>query len=187
MRPFAVLPAALFCLLAIAGCGGGEDAETPDGAAAHSDTLASANSAAGTVGPSAPDDGDSVTVTLFMVETGNDSGKGTRIGCGDLLVEKRVRVPEGEHLLAETMRALIAPENDGPENFVAGKDVRLERAEISGGVARVYLAGVIPLAGVCDHPRVEQQLLRTAAQFPGVDSAIVYIGGERLEEYLSLK
>lgn len=184
MRFLSVFPAALLFLLAAAGCGGEEEKERADGVAVHSDSIAAQDSAAAA---QEKEGDDSVTVTLFMVETGNDSGQGTPIGCGDLLVERRVRIPKGENLLAGTMRALIAPENDGPENFVAGKDVKLESAEISGGVARVYLAGVIPLSGVCDHPRVEQQLLRTAAQFAEVDSAIVYIGGERLEEYLSLR
>lgn len=188
MRFLSAFPAALLFLLvflAAAGCGGEGEKEKAGGVAVHSDSIAAPDSAAAQ--EEKEEGGDSVTVTLFMVETGNDSGKGTPIGCGDLLVERRVRIPKGENLLAGTMRALIAPENDGPENFVAGKDVKLERAEISGGVARVYLAGVIPLSGVCDHPRVEQQLLRTAAQFAEVDSALVYIGGQRLEEYLSLR
>lgn len=192
MRFLFAFPAALLSLLvflAAAGCGGEGEKEKADGAAVHSDSIAAPDSAAA-VQEEKEEGGDSVTVTLFMVETGNDSrdsGKGMPIGCGDLLVERRVRIPKGDNLLAGTMRALIAPENDGPENFVAGKDVKLERAEISGGIARVYLAGVIPLSGVCDHPRVEQQLLRTAAQFAEADSAIVYIGGQRLEEYLSLR
>lgn len=189
MRFLSVSPAAFLSLLvflAAVGCGAEGEKEKAGGVAVHSDSIAGPDSAAAAQ-EEKEEGGDSVTVTLFMVETGNDSGEGTPIGCGDLLVERRVRIPKGDNLLAGTMRALIAPENDGPGNFVAGKDVKLERAEISGGVARVYLAGVLPLSGVCDHPRVEQQLLRTAAQFAEVDSAIVYIGGQRLQEYLSLR
>lgn len=141
------------------------------------------------VGDSVPDSSSSdlTTVTLFMVESAGDSGRKDTFGCGDLLVEKAYRVAKGGNLLAATMRALLAPQNDGPGNFVAGDQIRLDSATLEWGIARVYLSGVIPLAGVCDHPRVSEQLRRTALQVPDVDSVMIYIGSETLDQYLSLQ
>jgi len=122
-----------------------------------------------------------------MVESAGDSARKDTFGCGDLLVEKAHTVAKGGNLLAATMRALIAPQNDGPGNFVAGDQIRLDSATLEGGIARGYLSGGIPLAGICGHPRVSEQLRRTALQFPEVDSALIYIGSETLDQYLSLQ
>lgn len=190
---------ALCVLLFFSGCGdGGKDVRnSPDGVAVyrlpdsseHFDGGVNADSHSAANIPAAGQSSvDSVSVLLFMVEASGDSGKGLTFGCGDILVGRKYRVRNGETLqvvLQETFRALLAPENAGPQNFVVG--ARLDSVAVAGRIAQVYLGGRIILAGVCDHPRVEEQLRRTATQFPGIDSAVIYVGTERLEDYLRLK
>ena len=49
--------------------------------------------------------------------------------------------------------------------------------EQNGNTANVFLRGSIKLGGVCDTPRFQKQLERTATQFDGVDFARFYLNG----------
>jgi hypothetical protein len=47
------------------------------------------------------------------------------------------------------------------------------------------LSGDLSLGGVCDTPRLRQQLRQTLLQFPQVDQVELFINGEPLEDVLS--
>jgi hypothetical protein len=49
-------------------------------------------------------------------------------------------------------------------------------------VAIIRIRGTLPVAGVCDEPRIEEQIKATARQFRGVRSVRVFLNGERLSD-----
>ena len=55
-------------------------------------------------------------------------------------------------------------------------------AVISRGVAIVRIRGTLPVAGVCDQPRIEEQIRATARQFSGVRGVRVLLNGESLAD-----
>lgn len=83
------------------------------------------------------------------------------------------------------MTKLLARQSD-EKRYTTVEGLQLDTVVIQRPV-RVYLRGHPRLRGVCDHPRIRQQLYRTARQLPGVDSVRFYINGRTLDEVLSLK
>lgn len=186
---FIPLVPALATSLILAGCGeSGDRGDSAVRIARDSSGAASIDSSDNTT-ESGEAESDSVTITLFMAEP-SDSDRFTNdetFGCGDVLAGETRTIPKQGSPLEGAVRALLAPENDGPTNYVAGGSVVLDSATVRDGIARIYLQGHFALAGVCDHPRIQEQLRATALQFPEVDSVMVFVGSERLEDYLSLK
>ena len=43
------------------------------------------------------------------------------------------------------------------------------------------------IGGVCDHPRIEEQLYATILQNEQIEEVDIFINGESLQDYLSLK
>lgn len=131
------------------------------------------------------------SVSLYGVIL-NDAGlNGEVLGCGDSLVpvknyrsERFKEVNEG--LITETMSELFALTNEdiGGEPvdgalFTAAyqPDLVVEGVEVNGNVANVFLSGNISMGGVCDTPRFEKQLERTATQFKNIEFVRFYLNG----------
>ena len=123
-----------------------------------------------------------------MLDDGGESGEA--IGCGDSLVpvvhytsEEFSKVNEG--LIVEALRGLLSLTNDGMDEFGNGllytaayqPNLLVDGIEQNGNTANVFLRGSIKLGGVCDTPRFQKQLERTATQFDGVDFARFYLNG----------
>jgi hypothetical protein len=70
----------------------------------------------------------------------------------------------------------------GLGNYWAGENLRVQSAVIGAGVATIRIRGRLPVAGVCDEPRIEEQIKATARQFRGVRSVRVLINGQRLSD-----
>lgn len=170
------LPLALLGLLLVSGCG----AERPTPGAPPHPSTGEAEPA-----PSAEPEADA-TSSIFLVRLGPFDDAGETFGCGDRLERVSRTIPAGGDPLAAALGALFAaPDGDRLTNHVQGLSV--ESIERDAGVARVYLSGPLALRGVCDHPRVEQQLRRTALHLPGIDSVALFLDGEPLAEVLSLR
>ncbi len=127
-----------------------------------------------------------VQFDLFLVALGPTDVKGEPIGCGDFLV----RVPSGGTLvntrLESALSALLqAEDTDVLVNRVRRPDLVLESVIVEHDKATVRFEGPFRIGGVCDHPRIEMQLRRTAEQF--ADSVEFFVGDETLESFLSLK
>ncbi|HLJ69610.1 MAG TPA: GerMN domain-containing protein, partial [Chloroflexota bacterium] len=58
---------------------------------------------------------------------------------------------------------------------------------IRNGRAVINLRGKLNLRGVCDNPRVEAQLKRTAFQFPTVHSVAIFVNSVPLWKVLSTR
>lgn len=131
-----------------------------------------------------------VTIYLVAIEDNGISGK--KIGCDDSLVP--VEVPSDSSLESpwNAIETLLRVDADvvndlGLYNALDQSDLELVKFEIRDNFAKVYLEGEMMLGGVCDTPRIEEQLYATIFQGDQFDEVEFYINGELLEDYLSLK
>lgn len=124
-------------------------------------------------------------VKVYLVALDDKGKRGRRIGCDDSLVAvTREVAATGTPLKAAVEELLAVPREfeGGLGNYWAGENLRVQSAVISRGVATIRIRGVLPVAGVCDEPRIEEQIKATARQFRGVRSVRVFLNGERLSD-----
>lgn len=123
-------------------------------------------------------------VKVFLVALDDRGRRGRRIGCDDSLVPVTRNVTAaGTPLTAAVEELLALPrEFEGLNNFWAGEGLRVQSAAIGAGVATIRIRGTLPVAGVCDQPRIEEQIKATALQFRGVRSVRVFLNGQRLAD-----
>ncbi|MGH2720547.1 MAG: GerMN domain-containing protein [Actinomycetota bacterium] len=111
-------------------------------------------------------------------------------GCGDAVQAADRDVPAAEPPLEAAIRALLAERTGsdptaGSYSVFNASSLTLESAALAGGTATIRLRGELRLGGVCDGPRVEGQLSRTARQFPEVTAVEVFVNGVPLADVLS--
>jgi hypothetical protein len=124
-------------------------------------------------------------VKVFLVALDDKGRRGRRIGCDDSLVPVTRRVPAAGAPLRAAVEELLALPREyegGLGNYWAGEGLRVESAAVSAGVATVRIRGTLPVAGVCDEPRIEEQIKATARQFRGVRGVRVFLNGQRLSD-----
>ncbi len=128
----------------------------------------------------------------------SDNGKqGKKIGCDDSLVYLTKTNPSpSSQPLNEAFKFLFGLETQSfsdsayPETELTniiysvqrteGKKVLFfDRAELAGPIAKIYLTGSMgSIGGVCDEPRVIEQISGTALQFPEVKTVEVYLNNQ---------
>jgi len=128
-------------------------------------------------------------VKVYLVALEDDGKAGRRIGCGDSLVPvtRTVNAQGGAVLKAALEELLAVPhEYDGRlRNFWRGDNLRVGGVSLRNGLATVRITGEGPfIAGVCDAPRITEQIRATARQFPGVRRVAVFVNGRTLESAL---
>ncbi len=124
-------------------------------------------------------------VKVYLVALDDKGKRGRRIGCDDSLVPvTRTVAATGTPLKAAVEELLLIPREyeGGLGNYWAGENLRVQSAVISAGVATIRVRGTLPVAGVCDEPRIEEQIKATARQFRGVRSVRVFLNGQRLSD-----
>lgn len=122
-------------------------------------------------------------VKVFLVAVDDRGSRGRNIGCGDSLVPVTRTVSAAAVPLKAAVEELLALPRDyegGLGNYWAGEGLRVQSAAISGGAATIRIRGTLPVAGVCDVPRIQEQINATARQFRGVRSVRVFLNGQRL-------
>jgi spore germination protein GerM len=124
-------------------------------------------------------------VKVYLVAV-NDKGKsGKKIGCDDSLVAVIREVPKTQRVLKAALEDLIAiPHEFNPllGNYVFGPDLKLKSATIKGGTATIRFSGAISVAGICDEPRITEQIIATAKQFSTVKRVRVFVGDQTLKD-----
>ena len=136
-------------------------------------------------------------IFLVDLEAGGQGAEGS-FGCGDRL--RAVRVPvfdaAGEGVpgnVAAAVRALLEAEGGpgtpgGLYNALARSRLEVEAVEeiLAGeGIYRVRLTGELRPGGVCDHPRIAEQLRATAEAVEGVGEAELWLDGRPVEQVLA--
>ncbi len=127
------------------------------------------------------------TTTVQIALIALNKGK---VGCGDDVAMVERVIPQTQARLTAALRELLGLKVQtygaaGLYNALYQSDLRVERVELKDGVAQIDLAGQMKLGGVCDSPRVQAQLGRTATQFASVKSVKVTVNGKPLEGLLS--
>ncbi len=127
----------------------------------------------------------SVNIYLVAYEGSNLSGK--TIGCNDILtpITKNVSV-ENNEVESALNELLITKDSEVLKNFVKGPSLLVYQVTIANGIADVYLKGDFHISGVCDIPRIKEQLYETAKQFSDIKKVKFYVNNETLESYLSI-
>lgn len=127
-------------------------------------------------------------VKVYLVAV-NDAGKsGKKIGCDDSLVAVTRTIKATATPLKAALQELVAgpSERDGElGNYVFGPDLKVKSVSLSKGTATIRFSGQISVAGVCDMPRITEQIEATAKQFPTVKRVRVYVGKRTLQDAIS--
>lgn len=134
-----------------------------------------------------------VKIYLVALGDGTVSGPTTdQIGCGDTVVGVDREVPYTPAPLRAALTELLSLHDrnygeSGLYNSLYRSHLSIDSLAIDKGIATIKLVGTHQLGGVCDNPRFEAQLIRTALQFPSVTKAEYFINGVALKNVLSLK
>lgn len=131
-------------------------------------------------------------VKIALIAVGDEGKSGSQIGCGDSIVLVNQDVPKTQAVLKAALEKLFALKSQyfgesGLYNALYQSNIRVEHVAIANGKAAINLSGQLQLGGVCDNPRVEEQIRHTALQFPTVTSVAVFLNGKSLESQLSEK
>lgn len=132
-------------------------------------------------------------VKVYLVVVGDDGYSGKRIGCGDSLVAVTRTINKSTTPLKAALEELLAmpreTKRDLPKedlgNYVFGPDLKLSSVSISKGTATIRFSGAISVAGICDEPRITEQIEATAKQFPTVKRVKVFVGNRTLRYAIS--
>lgn len=129
-------------------------------------------------------------VKIYLVAL-DDKGKlGKKIGCGDSLVAVTRTIPAtsgGLKAAIEELLSFRSEDTDKLQNFwTVGESLTLKSVSIKKGTATINITGEGPtVAGVCDEPRVVEQIEATARQFPSVKRVKVFVNGKPLADVIS--
>ena len=132
---------------------------------------------------------ESTMVRIYLVKPDDNGVVGKKIGCGDRLVYVSEEVI-GEDLIKATIEKLLETKqvnNEGLYSAFENSNLIVEKIKYKDQVAFVYLTGSLELSGVCDNPRIENQLRSTVLQFSNISQVEVFVNGVNLEEILSQK
>lgn len=131
-------------------------------------------------------------VNIYVVALEDSGISGKKIGCEDSLVPIEVETESSLEFPWNALEALLslspgALENSGFYTAFHQADLELVKYETNDLKAQVYLEGELMIGGVCDHPRIEEQLYATILQSDQIEEVDIFINGEILQDYLSLK
>jgi LysM repeat protein len=126
-----------------------------------------------------------VNVYLIGIGTGN-------VGCSDQVVAVKRNIAPTQAPLTAALNQLLSLHDQyygqsGLYNALYQSHLRVQSITQKGTTWTIRLQGTMQLGGVCDIPRVEAQLNRTALQFSTVKRANFLLNGVPLKDALSQK
>ncbi len=132
------------------------------------------------------------TIKVYLVALEDQGKSGPKIGCGDSIIAVDRTVTKTPAVLKATLDELLSLKKEnyqqaGLYSAFYNSDLKTESAVIVNGKATVKLTGVLSIGGVCDNPRVQEQLTQTIKQFPTVKEAEIFINNKPITELLSEK
>jgi LysM repeat protein len=127
---------------------------------------------------------DTTQASIYLVDLEDQGVHGELIGCDDSLVPVSMPIdPDADPVRSALQNVFETGEihdDSGLYNSLYQSDLTVERIEIDGGTAKLFLAGSLQLGGVCDEPRAKSQIIETVNQFPEVSDVIVFVNGEEV-------
>ncbi|MFP3895997.1 MAG: GerMN domain-containing protein [Anaerolineales bacterium] len=130
-----------------------------------------------------------VQTDIYLVAVDDDGQLGKRFGCNDSLVPVQVQIDADADPATAALNKLLSIESREHEstelyNALYQSDLSVEEVRITNGEAIVRLSGTLMLGGVCDEPRVKEQLQQTVLQYVGVQEVSIIIDDTPLEDLL---
>ncbi|HEV2762755.1 MAG TPA: GerMN domain-containing protein, partial [Pyrinomonadaceae bacterium] len=111
-------------------------------------------------------------VKVYLVALDDKGKTGRKIGCDDSLVPvtRTVRAtPAPLKAAVQELLSISSGQNDKLQNFWGGGNLRVKSVSVRRGTAVIHLTGNGPsVAGICDQPRITEQIEATARQFSSV-------------------
>lgn len=199
MQRVTVLALMAGAALILGGCTGGTPSGTPS--ASSSAAVVSSTQAGGeTATPSPMPTSDlssptvlptNASVITYYIAVGDGGTAGPLVGCGDSAVAVTSQSVSFTDPVEAALRTLLASHTEelgqsGLRNALWQSTLAVTSVDRSGSAITAHLDGTLAVAGECDIPRIEQQLLLTAQEAAGGPVAIT-INGKPLSEALSLK
>jgi len=130
-----------------------------------------------------------LTVNIYLIALEDNGKSGPMVGCGDSLIAVKTQVKDARAALQ-----LLLEKHDqwfGQSwlyNSLYQSDLKIDRFETNDGNIEVDLTGNLVLGGVCDNPRVNDQIKATIRQSTTDNSPVfIRINGILLEDLLSQK
>lgn len=124
------------------------------------------------------------SISMYLTAVGDKGESGEEFGCQDSIVPVQVEItPTTQPLHAAIQELLDTGQyygQSGLYNALYQSDLTIKSIGIDDGHATIELTGTLRSGGVCDDPRIKEQLERTALHFTTVDSVTVLINGEEL-------
>lgn len=120
-------------------------------------------------------------IDLGMVALDDGGAQGPLFGCNDSLItvpDEIQLLGNTEHQVRAAVQRLLVRDPGADFNIFHDQNLIVEEVTIAGGTATIHFAGSLILAGVCDEPRVEEQLKATATQFVGVTNIEIMVNGQ---------
>lgn len=134
---------------------------------------------------------------MFFITPDKVSRNGQKIGCGDGIISEPVFLDQKFETINDKLTGAYnqllnykdSPvPGEGEMNALANSDLKLDSVDFKDGKATINISGQLSLAGECDNPRVEAQLMTTGLQFSGdVTDLAINLNGKPLKDALSLK
>lgn len=127
-------------------------------------------------------------VKVYLVALDDKGKHGKKIGCDDsLVVVNRTVQPTKAPLKAALDMLLSMPQEytqGGLQlgNYWKGDNLKVKSVSITRGTATIRITGSVFVAGVCDEPRIIEQIEATAKQFATVKRVRVYVNDTPLKE-----
>jgi LysM repeat protein len=122
---------------------------------------------------------------IYLVALGDEGRSGQEFGCGDSLIPVTVNFePTIAPLTAALGEMFDIDERtygqSGLYNALYQSDLSVDGIDIENQEAIIELSGTLQTGGVCDEPRVIQQIEQTALQFSTINSVSITLNGEAL-------
>jgi spore germination protein GerM len=160
--------------------------QTPTSTTGTSPVAAPASGGAATPEAASTPGATTDEVKVYLVAVNDKGKKGKKIGCDDSLIPITRKIKPTEAPLKAAIEELLAvPHEYSKElgNYWWGKNLKLKSVSITDGVATIHILGEGPsVAGICDEPRITEQIEETAKQFPTVKSVKVFVNDQTLKE-----
>ncbi len=122
---------------------------------------------------------------IYLVALGDAGRSGQEIGCGDSIIPVTVNFAPTIAPLTAALGELFAIESrtygqSGLYNALYRSDLEVEGIDIENQEAIIDLTGTVRSGGVCDEPRIIQQIEQTALQFRTINRVTIRVDGEVL-------
>lgn len=131
------------------------------------------------------------SATLFYIALGDAGAEGQALGCGDSAIPVTSAAITFTDPVEGALRTLLADHSPrlGESKLVNAlwqSRLTVQSVDRTGPIITAHLGGTVSLAGACDIPRMEQQLMLTAGAAAGAPVAVT-INGKTLSAALSPK